>query len=292
MITPMITPLLITVPVLSHSEFPSDRPHRLAGETIIPRQRVEVRKRRTGVYVTSTVSGDDKKFEFAHLPVQTLDDPYIATCFDDSTTEFSNASVLDRIYQVDDSGNSIPGIQTSSTYIAPNGAELIFGQVITGADTEPIIVAAPILPTSDADYDISAEIENAVLISLFTDRRAASTDQLTDGETDLRGCWMDATLDDLPSGQADQGLGSLLWLLAREKTVPSVLSRAKQYAEQALAWMVEDKIAESVTVTAGRLGTPGNDWLALSIEITRPFAPAISYRYDYNWRQLSYRLAA
>jgi|LGVF01.2.fsa_nt_gb phage gp46-like protein len=154
--------------------------------------------------------------------------------------------------------------------------------------------------TSDGMFDLFISggdllsedgLETAVLISLLTDRRAASTDPLPLGETDRRGCWMDATLDGLTSGQGDPGTGSLLWLLGREKTLSSVLVRAKQYAEQALAWLVSDRIAESVTVTAERIGQPGNDWLALRVEITRPKQPAITYRYDYNWTAQELRAA-
>lgn len=150
--------------------------------------------------------------------------------------------------------------------------------------TLDLSIAAGDLATDDG-------LETAVVISLFTDRRAASTDPLPTGETDRRGCWMDATLDDLGTGQADAGIGSLLWLLNREKTLTSVLDRARQYAEQALAWLVSDKIAESVSVTAERLGQAGKDWLALSIQISRPARPAIAFRYDYNWQQQMYLAA-
>lgn len=147
-----------------------------------------------------------------------------------------------------------------------------------------LAVAAGDLATDDG-------LETAVLISLLTDSRAASTDPLPVGETDRRGCWMDATIDDLPNGQGDAGIGSLLWLLGREKTLSSVLVRAKQYAEQALAWLVADRIAESVTVIAERIGQQGNDWLALRVEIARPKQPAIAYRYDYNWTAQELRAA-
>ena len=85
----------------------ADVPHKLAGSTkldgVAVRRRVEVRKRRTGEYVTSTVTQDDGAFEFRRLPVQTLAEPYIVTCFDDLTD--SNALVFDYVYQVDDLGD-------------------------------------------------------------------------------------------------------------------------------------------------------------------------------------------
>jgi len=86
----------------------ADRPHRLEGQTLLDGQpvqrRVEVRYRRTGDYVISTVTGADGLFAFRHLPVQDLAHPYIITCFDDRDTEYGNALVYDRVYQVDDAG--------------------------------------------------------------------------------------------------------------------------------------------------------------------------------------------
>ena len=86
----------------------TDRPHRLAGQTLLdgvakPR-RVEVRDRRTGNYVISCVTGDDGVFEFTHLPEQILRDPYYVICFDDRDAEYGNALIYDRVYQVDDAG--------------------------------------------------------------------------------------------------------------------------------------------------------------------------------------------
>ncbi|MDX9896533.1 MAG: hypothetical protein RBS34_13885 [Desulfofustis sp.] len=86
-----------------------DRPHRLAGHTLLNgaavRRRVEVRKRRTGEYVISTVTQSDGAFEFVRLPPQTLAEPYIVTCYDDATAAPANALVFDHVYQVDDEGN-------------------------------------------------------------------------------------------------------------------------------------------------------------------------------------------
>jgi len=84
-------------------------PHRIEGQALLEGQpaqrRVEVRDRRTGAYVISTVSGADGQFAFRHLSPQDLAHPYIITCFDDLDTEYGNALVFDRVYQVDDAGN-------------------------------------------------------------------------------------------------------------------------------------------------------------------------------------------
>ena len=98
---------LPVVGFMLHSTF-ATYPHRLAGQTLQAgqpvRRRVEVRYRKTGTYVISTVTQDDGLFEFRRLPVQTLADPYIVTCFDDSNENLNNALVFDRVYQVDDNG--------------------------------------------------------------------------------------------------------------------------------------------------------------------------------------------
>jgi len=92
-----------------------------------------------------------------------------------------------------------------------------------------------------------AGLRTAVILSLFTDRRAEAYDVLPDASGDRRGWWADA--------YADDRIGSRLWLLAREKQQPQVLARAREYAEQALRWMVDDGLATRVSVTAETVRT-------------------------------------
>nr|BDD45838.1 tail protein [Gammaproteobacteria bacterium] len=98
-----------------------------------------------------------------------------------------------------------------------------------------------------ADYDLRTEsgLRSAVMVSLFTDRRANADDDIPDGTADRRGCWQDSFLDN-----AGDSLGSRLWLLGREKEIPQTLVRAQEYAEEALQWLIDDGVARSVTVTA------------------------------------------
>lgn len=124
-------------------------------------------------------------------------------------------------------------------------------------------------------------LESAVIVSLFTDRRADPGDTPPAGDDDRRGWWADA-LAPRVAGEAVTGdrIGSRLWLLAREKQIPATLARAKAYAEEALAWLIEDRVAEAVTVRA--------DWggagiLALDVSITRPGRPLQSFRFDHVW---------
>jgi len=118
-------------------------------------------------------------------------------------------------------------------------------------------------------------LETAVILSLFTDRRANADDAIPDGSKDRRGWWGDSFSD--VKGDL---IGSRLWLLSREKQLPSVLSRAQQYAEESLKWLVDDGVAESAVVVASN---PRSGILALLVSITRPGHPVKQYRFEHFW---------
>ncbi|HAT1683972.1 TPA: hypothetical protein I8Y21_004734 [Klebsiella oxytoca] len=102
-------------------------------------------------------------------------------------------------------------------------------------------------------------IETAVIISLFTDRRAQPSDPLPDGTTDRRGWWADSF--------RPRPVGSRLWLLSREKTVPDVVTRTQTYADEALAWLKPAGLVKSVTCTAARVA---HDRLQLAVALVLP----------------------
>lgn len=113
------------------------------------------------------------------------------------------------------------------------------------------------------------DLEAGVALSLFTDRRV-------DGK---RGWWGDAVAD-VPDDQ----MGSRLWTLAREKDTPTTLKLAAEYAREALAWMVEDRVAESVDASAVSVAyAPGRSVLLLTVSIQRPGVGSTSFQYQYNW---------
>ncbi|MFH5924544.1 phage GP46 family protein [Roseomonas xinghualingensis] len=86
------------------------------------------------------------------------------------------------------------------------------------------------------------DLAMSIWMSLFTDRRAAQDDRLTDGSEDRRGWWADA--------YADVPIGSRLWLLDRAVRSDETLRRAEAYAREALAWLVTDGVAARVEVSA------------------------------------------
>jgi phage gp46-like protein len=90
-------------------------------------------------------------------------------------------------------------------------------------------------------------LDQLVWISLFSDRRADPDDELPDhgGDPVYRGGWWADTY----SGGS---FGSKLWLLARSPVNATTLLKVRQYAAEALAWMVDAGLAARVDATAER----------------------------------------
>lgn len=120
-------------------------------------------------------------------------------------------------------------------------------------------------------------LKTAVIISLFTDRRATAADTLPDAGSDRRG-WFG---DDYSGIEGDQ-IGSHLWLLAREKQTAETLEKARRYALDSLAWLKADGVVESVAVQASwlRAGV-----LLLEIDIERADSTSARYRFEHFWSQ-------
>jgi phage gp46-like protein len=145
-----------------------------------------------------------------------------------------------------------------------------------------------------ADFAIQANdlaqdggLETAVMLSLFTDRRAEDGDVLPDAEKNRRGWWGDT----FPVVEGDR-FGSRLWLLARSKDTKDVLSRAPEYAKESLQWLLDDKVASQVDVAVDRGTLSGRDSaIVLTITIHRPQVDAVTYRYNYTWASQEARRA-
>jgi phage gp46-like protein len=72
-----------------------------------------------------------------------------------------------------------------------------------------------------------------------------------------------------------------LWLLERANNTPETITRAKQYAQEALAWLTESGVAKSVDVVAESQGDC--TVLALSVTVTKPDGKKIDWRWRYAW---------
>lgn len=133
------------------------------------------------------------------------------------------------------------------------------------------------------DVVTSSSLLTAVLVSLFTDARAADDDPLPDPRNDdRRGWWGDATNTALPT----DSVGSKLWLLEREKNTVDAVKRGKTYVQEALAWLVSEGVAKSVDVIveAQPLGNSGTIMLAFKAEITKPDGVNETFKFEQEWR--------
>jgi len=122
----------------------------------------------------------------------------------------------------------------------------------------------------DGNFTDSELLSTAVFISLFTRRLADEDDVLPDPRGHREGWWADDHTE-----HAGDKYGSRLWLLDRSTLSQDNLNKAKIYAEEALAWMVEDGIATSIVATAERMGSTA---MKLTIDVEKPTQPATRWQ--------------
>ena len=116
-------------------------------------------------------------------------------------------------------------------------------------------------------------LRRSVTISLFAWRRAGPDDAVDD--SDRKGWWADCV-----SSVAGDKIGSRLWLLQRRTLIADTLKDAQSYAEEALAWLVDDEVVTSVTVTAER---QGNDRMNLRVMLTEQNGETLELNFEDTW---------
>lgn len=131
------------------------------------------------------------------------------------------------------------------------------------------------ISVNSSDIDRDDGLQTSVIISLFTDRRAQDADPLPPGETQRRGWWGDVANDD-----RNDRIGSKLWLLAREKQIQQVLNRAKEYVQECLQWLIDDRVALKIEVQVENVA---RGIIGIAVQIYRPEKPNVSYRFEYVW---------
>lgn len=116
----------------------------------------------------------------------------------------------------------------------------------------------------DIDIELTATgfsedntLETAVLISIFSNQRCAEEEKISDSR---QGWW-----GDLFSDFEGDRLGSKLYLLDRAKATEGLSDRAATYIQKALAWMIEDNVANEVRAEA----TFKDQTLLINVEIDR-----------------------
>jgi phage gp46-like protein len=102
----------------------------------------------------------------------------------------------------------------------------------------------------DLSQATQSPLEEAVLLSLFSDRRYAG-----------RGGWWGDAIPPIDGVQ----LGSYLHTIFREKQTELVKLQAQRYCEQALAWLTEEGYVELITVN---VSFPRSEWIYIEIALT------------------------
>jgi phage gp46-like protein len=118
----------------------------------------------------------------------------------------------------------------------------------------------------ETDYGLNT----AVIISLFTNRRAADDDKLPHNDSGRGGWW----------GDGEDPIGSRLWLLNREVESTEVLNRAEEYVQEALAWMISEGVAQEVNIECWWERT---GMLGIQIEIVKPDGQSLKLLFEYIW---------
>ncbi len=111
-----------------------------------------------------------------------------------------------------------------------------------------------VIDANARDFKLTAGLESASFVSLFSDRRARA-DEVAD-PMKRRG-WIGNLLSDVPN----DNFGSGLWLYEQRRLTDDVIAGVRSEAEQSHAWMVDEGLAKYVIASI-----TSNAW-ARSVEI-------------------------
>jgi phage gp46-like protein len=145
---------------------------------------------------------------------------------------------------------------------------------------------------SEGDLALGSALASAVLVSLFTDRVAPETITALDGAVGIspaagasgsrmnnrRGWWADAW--------ADAPIGSRLWQMERaiKAGQASVLREVEAICHEALQWLVDDGVAQSVAVNA-QWSTANRQAVEFRVIIQEPGAVAPQvFLFSWAWK--------
>lgn len=121
--------------------------------------------------------------------------------------------------------------------------------------------------------DQTVALHRAAVISLLTWRRAGADDPLDDAER--YGWWGDS----FPS-QADDRIGSRLWLLRRRSLTAQTERDARDYAREALQWLLDDGRVTAVEISTQR----AIDRLDMRVLLTTPEGERVPVQLDNLWQ--------
>lgn len=126
-----------------------------------------------------------------------------------------------------------------------------------------------------AVYQLTDPLTRAVVISLFTWRKAGKDD----APEEANGWWGDT----FPTVQNDR-IGSRLYLLKRSKLTNKTPLKAREYITEALLWLTTDGVAARVDVTAARLGINA---MSATTVISKRDGTTLSISFDDLWSELN-----
>ncbi|WP_312109358.1 phage GP46 family protein [Pantoea septica] len=126
-----------------------------------------------------------------------------------------------------------------------------------------------------AVYELTDPLTRAVVISLFTWRKAGKDD----APEEVNGWWGDT----YPTVQNDR-IGSRLYLLKRSKLTNKTPLKAREYITEALQWLTADGVAARVDVTAQRLGINA---MSASTVIKKQDGTTLTLSFDDLWSELN-----
>jgi len=98
------------------------------------------------------------------------------------------------------------------------------------------------LVVSNGDFETISGFDNAILLSLFCEKRADESE--ISPPQKRRGCIGNEMLD-----ISNFEFGSKLWLLEMARLVQNTVNKAVDFAIKALQWFIDDGYSERITVT-------------------------------------------
>lgn len=132
------------------------------------------------------------------------------------------------------------------------------------------------------DVDMDTTLKTAVLISLFSDKRASKDDILPYPGAGLRGWWGD-NFSDIEGDQ----IGSKLWLFEREIINQDTINGLKDAAKESLQWFIDDKIASKIEIETEILAMASvDDTIAMKISIFKPDGTIEEINFENVWNDL------
>lgn len=121
------------------------------------------------------------------------------------------------------------------------------------------------------DLESGHDLETAILISLFTDHVADTSDILPpDFRTDPRGWWPDVYTQD--------PIGSKLWQVMNRVTNQDTLNFTRDTVLKSLQWMLDDGVAAGIDVATSY---PGKGNIRIDIAIAEP--NGVTTPFSYVW---------